>query len=75
MYYNRYYHKKLYTAPLTPKDIQKLTKDWSNIEGLSLSGEAVSEEALEAIKESIALAIRQAKVINKKYIPKKYRKD
>lgn len=74
--------KELYTAPLTPKDerdiekdIEKLTNDWSNIEGLSLSGEAVSEEALEAIKESIALAVRQAKLINKKYTPKKYRKD
>lgn len=75
-------NKDLYTASLTKKDerdiekdIEKLTKDWSNIEGLSLSGEAVSEEALDAIKESIALAVRQAKVINKKYTPKKYRKN
>lgn len=71
-----------YTAPLTPKDerdiekaIAKLKEDWSSQPGLMLSGQAVSEEALEAIFESLASGIKYAKMINKKYTPKKYRKN
>lgn len=30
MYYNRYYHKKLYTAPLTPKDKRDMDENWEN---------------------------------------------
>jgi HTH-type transcriptional regulator, competence development regulator len=74
--------KELYTAPLSDKDeidiekrLEKLRKDLASQSGLMLSGEAVSEEALEAIFESLASGVKYAKMINKKYTPKKYRKN
>lgn len=75
-------NKELYAAPLTEKDeldieraINKMKNDLSTQEGFMLSGEMLSDEAKEAIMESLASGIRYAKIINKKYTPKKYRKD
>lgn len=67
---------------LTPKDerdiekqIEKLKKSYlEDSEGLMLSGQPVSPEAIESIIEALSFGIRQAKIVNKKYTPKKYRK-
>lgn len=57
------------------KRIQLLKEDlYNNPDGLMLSGTPVSPEAIESIIEALSYGIRQAKIINKKYIPKKYRK-
>lgn len=44
-------------------------------DGLSFMGDPMSEEAIESLLEAIEYAERQTVRINKKYIPKKYRKD
>lgn len=70
------------TSVLTEKDekdiekrIAQLTTEFmANQEGLQLSGDPVSPEAIESILEALAFGVRQAKIINKKYIPKKHRK-
>ncbi len=71
-----------YTAPLTKKDendiakrMEKMRKDLTSGDGLSFHGEPLSEEAIESLLEAIEYAERQTTRINKKYIPKKYRKD
>lgn len=61
------------------KDIEKkidALKDelLKNQDGLMLSGEPMSDEALESLFDTLAYGMRQAKIINKKYTPKKYRK-
>ncbi|MFA8439341.1 helix-turn-helix domain-containing protein [Pueribacillus sp. YX66] len=57
------------------KRMEKLKKDLTSAEGLSFHGEPLSEEAIESLLEAIEYAERQTTRINKKYIPKKYRKD
>jgi len=42
---------------------------------LSFMGEPMSEEAIESLLEALEHAERLATLANKKYIPKKYRKD
>ncbi len=71
-----------YTAPLTEKDkkdiakrMEELRKDLASGDGLSYKGEPMSEEAIESLLEAIEYADRQTTRVNKKYIPKKYRKD
>ncbi len=71
-----------YTPPLTEKDekdiakrMEKLREDLTSGDGLSFRGEPMSEEAIESLLEAIEYADRQTTRINKKYIPKKYRKD
>ena len=44
-------------------------------EGLMLSGEPVSPDAIQSIVDALEFGMRQAKLINKKYTPKKYRKE
>lgn len=69
-------------SPLSPKDeneiekkIEALKKDLStNADGLMLSGNPVSPEAIESIIEALSYGIRQAKIVNKKYTPIKYKK-
>ncbi|GIN71185.1 transcriptional regulator [Bacillus sp. J14TS2] len=70
------------SAPLTEKDekdiakrMETLKKDLSAGEGLSYKGEPMSDEAIESLLEAIEYADRQTTRVNKKYIPKKYRKD
>lgn len=56
------------------KKIQSLREDLlNNTGGLMLSGDPVSPEAIESIVEALAFGIRQAKIINKKYTPNKYK--
>lgn len=70
------------TSVLTAKDerdiekrIQLISEDLkNNPDGLMLSGTPVSPEAIESIIEALSYGIRQAKIVNKKYTPKKYRK-
>jgi transcriptional regulator with XRE-family HTH domain len=56
------------------KRIEQLRKDFmESSEGLMLSGDPVSPEAIESILDALSYGVRQAKVINKKYTPKKYK--
>ncbi|MED1742235.1 helix-turn-helix transcriptional regulator [Bacillus swezeyi] len=56
------------------KRMEQIKEDLKNVEGLSFSGEPMSEEAIESLLEAMEYAVRQTQRINKKYIPKKYRK-
>lgn len=54
------------------RKIEHLSEELINSsEGLMLSGKPVSPEALESILEALSYGIRQAKIINKSYNPKK----
>lgn len=60
------------------KRLEKVKKDLEDAEdgdGYMLLGEPISEEAKQSIIEAMEFAIRQSKRINKKYTPKKYRKE
>ncbi|WP_209121561.1 helix-turn-helix domain-containing protein [Alkalihalobacillus sp. BA299] len=57
------------------KRMEQLRKDLEKGDGLSFSGEPMSEEAKESLLEAMEYAVRQTQRINKKYIPKKYRDD
>lgn len=57
------------------KRLEKLKKDlYKNSEGLMLSAEPIPQEAMESILNALAFGVRQAKKINKKFIPKNYKK-
>lgn len=56
------------------KRLEKMREDLLQQQGLMFYGEPVSEEAIESILAALEFGIRQAKIINKKYTPKKYRK-
>lgn len=71
-----------YTATLTDKDerdiakrLEEIKKDLEHAEGLSFYGEPLSEEAKESFLEAMEYIVRTTKKINKKYTPKKYRKE
>lgn len=57
------------------KRMEKIKQDLAADGGLSFYGEPLSEEAKQSLLEAMEFAVRQAQRINKKYIPKKYRKD
>ncbi|WP_242223700.1 helix-turn-helix transcriptional regulator [Bacillus cereus group sp. BfR-BA-01380] len=61
------------------KDIEKrmeeIKRDLKDSQGLMFSGEPMSEEAVDSLLDAMEYIVRQTKIINKKYIPKKYRKD
>jgi transcriptional regulator with XRE-family HTH domain len=57
------------------KRMEQIKKDLSNEDGLSFHGEPMSEEAIDSLLEAMEYAVRQTQRINKKYIPKKHRKD
>jgi transcriptional regulator with XRE-family HTH domain len=53
------------------KRINKLRQDlMESSEGFMLSGEPVSKEAIDSILDALALGVRHAKIINKKFTPK-----
>ncbi|MFJ6210554.1 helix-turn-helix domain-containing protein [Lysinibacillus sp. NPDC092081] len=56
------------------KDLIEGSSD-DNQAALSFMGEPMSEEAIESLLEALEHAERLATLANKKYIPKKYRKD
>jgi len=56
------------------KQVEKLKKTlMENSEGLMYSGEPLSPEAVQSILDNLLIGIKHAKMMNKKYIPKKYR--
>lgn len=57
------------------KRLQKFREEIENSDGLAFSGEPLSEEAKESLIESMEHIFRQTQRINKKYTPKKHRKD
>ncbi|TKJ06187.1 helix-turn-helix transcriptional regulator [Bacillus cereus] len=61
------------------KDIGKrmdaIRKDLTNTDGLMFSGEPLSEEALDSLMDAMEYIVKHTKKVNKKYIPKKYRKE
>ncbi|MEH7342713.1 helix-turn-helix transcriptional regulator [Bacillus sp. JJ1532] len=57
------------------KRMEEIKKDLTKEDGLLFSGEPMSEEAIESLMEAMEHIVRQTQRINKKYIPKKYRKD
>lgn len=70
------------TPDLTEKDekdiakrMEQIRKDLTDEDGLTFYGEPMSEEAIESFLEAMEYAVRTTKRINKKYIPKKYRKE
>ena len=56
------------------KRIEALKEDLLNGDGLMLSGNPISPEAIESLIEALSSGIRQAKIANKKYTPNKYKK-
>jgi len=57
------------------KELDKVMDDLMSSEGLMLNGEAVTPEALKLLRNAMKIGIEMAKEENKKYIPKKYRKE
>lgn len=57
------------------KRMEEIKKDLTKQDGLSFNGEPLSEEAIESLMEAMEHVVRQTQIINKKFIPKKYRKD
>lgn len=57
------------------KRMEEFRKDLTKQDGLLFSGEPMSEEAKESLMEAMEYAFRQTQRINKKYIPKRHRKD
>lgn len=57
------------------KRMEQIRKDLTSEDGLLFNGEPMSEEAVESFLEAMEYAVRQTQRINKKFIPKKYRKD
>ncbi len=65
---------------VTPKDekdiakrMEEIKKDLQGEDGLMFSGEPMSQEAVESLLDAMEYIVKQTKVINKKYVPKKYR--
>ena len=54
------------------KEIEKLREKLKLSEGLMFDGEPASEEAIESVLDAMSFGVRQAKIINRKYTPKKY---
>lgn len=70
---------QMYSTSKDEKDIEKrmeeIKRDLKDSQGLMFSGEPMSEEAVDSLLDAMEYIVRQTKIINKKYIPKKHRKD
>jgi transcriptional regulator with XRE-family HTH domain len=55
------------------KRMEKIHKDLSKEDGLLFNGEPLSDAAVESLMEAMEHVVRQTQIINKKFIPKKYR--
>ena len=55
--------------------LEDFKKDLTGADGLNFSGEPMSDDAKESLIEAMDHLFRQTQRINKKYIPKKHRKD
>lgn len=67
---------------LTPKDEKDIAKELNktmeklkNEQGLMFDGEPLDQETMKALEDALEMGMRYAKLANKKYTPKKYRKD
>lgn len=57
------------------KELERVKKSiMENQDGLMFDGEPASEEAIQSVLDALEFGMKQAKIINKKYIPKKHRK-
>lgn len=57
------------------KRMEEIRNDLTNSDGLMFSGEPLSEEALDSLMDAMEYIVKHTKKVNKKYIPKKYRKE
>jgi len=57
------------------KQLEKIKNDLEHSYGLAFDGEPLSDEAKESFMEAMEYIVRTTNKINKKYIPKKYRKE
>lgn len=57
------------------KRLEAFKEELEHSDGLAFNGEPMSDEAKESLIESMELIFRHTQRINKKYTPKKYRKD
>lgn len=57
------------------KRMDEIRKDLTNTDGLMFSGEPLSEEALDSLMDAMEYIVKHTQKVNKKYIPKKYRKE
>jgi transcriptional regulator with XRE-family HTH domain len=55
------------------KRMEEIKMDLEKADGLMFSGEPMSEEAIESLMSAMDYIVTQTKIINKKYIPNKYR--
>ncbi|HDR8058648.1 TPA: XRE family transcriptional regulator, partial [Bacillus cereus] len=57
------------------KRMEEIRKDLTDSDGLMFSGEPLTEEALDSLMDAMEYIVKHTQKINKKYIPKKYRKE
>lgn len=57
------------------KRLEEFKKDLTSSDGMNFSGEPMSDEAKESLIDAMEHIFRQTQLINKKFIPKKHRKD
>jgi transcriptional regulator with XRE-family HTH domain len=57
------------------KRMEEIRKDLKDTDGLMFSGEPLSEEALDSLMDAMEYIVKHTQKVNKKYIPKKYRKE
>ncbi|OQR53520.1 helix-turn-helix domain-containing protein [Bacillus sp. CDB3] len=57
------------------KRMEEIRKDLTDTDGLMFSGEPLSEEALDSLMDAMEYIVKHTQKVNKKYIPKKYRKE
>ncbi|WP_341877629.1 helix-turn-helix transcriptional regulator [Defluviitalea saccharophila] len=57
------------------KELDELMEKLKNEEGLMFDGNPADEETLKALRDALEMGMRYAKAVNKKYTPKKFRKD
>lgn len=57
------------------KRLEAFKKDIENSDGLAFNGEPISDDAKESLIEAMEHIYRTTQRLNKKYIPKKYRKE
>lgn len=58
------------------RDLEKLMNELEDSGDLMFDGDPMSEEAMDSIRNAMAMALEYAKKVNKeKYTPKKYRKE
>lgn len=57
------------------KRLEEIQKELENSDGLAFYGDPLSDEAKDSFLDAMDFILHQTKKINKKYTPKKYRKE